>query len=60
MSGQAWLGLILVLGGGLLGAPVVVLLGLAGLLVELVRSVWARRGLHDVVYERHLELPIQV
>ena len=54
MSGQAWLGLALVLVGGLLSAPVVVLLGLAGLLVEVVRSVGARRGLRDVVYERRL------
>jgi uncharacterized protein (DUF58 family) len=54
VSGQAWLGLGLVLVGGVLGAPVVVLLGLASLLVELVRSIWARRGLRNVVYERRL------
>lgn len=40
--------------GGLIGAPVVVVLGVSGLLAEGVRAVWAQRGLRDVVYERRL------
>ena len=54
MTGQAWLGLGLVLGGGLIGAPIVVLLGLVGLLLEAARGIWVRHGLRDVVYERRL------
>lgn len=51
---QGAIGLLLVLGGAVVGAPVVVVLGLAALVFDLARAVWSARGLDDVAYERRL------
>ena len=51
---QGAVGLLLVVGGAVLGAPLVVVLGLAALVFDLARAVWSTRGLDDVVYERRL------
>jgi uncharacterized protein (DUF58 family) len=52
MTGRAALGLVLALVGSLIGAPLVVVLGLAIAVLEAIRAVWTRRGLADVEYER--------
>ncbi len=54
MTGRAVLALGLVVGGSLLTVPVIVVLGLAMLLLELIRAIWSRRGLDEVTYERRL------
>jgi len=54
MTGRAALGVALTLAGSLAGVALVVVLGLAIALLELVRLVWARRGLRDVTYARRL------
>jgi len=51
---QGAVGLFLVIGGGLLGAPLVVVLGLCATGFDLARGVWRERGLVGLVYERHL------
>jgi uncharacterized protein (DUF58 family) len=52
MTGRAALGLILAVGGSLLAAVPVVVLGLAMTLIDLIGSVWRRRGLDEVTYRR--------
>ena len=46
---------VLLVVGGLAGAPAVVVLGLVGLVITVVHAVWARRGLRHVEYRRVLE-----
>ena len=54
MTGTAFLAILLLLGGTLVGVPVAVILAIVMLLLEVVRAVWARFGLKHVVYRRHL------
>lgn len=54
MTPQAVAALVLVLAGTALNAPIVMVLGILTLLLETIRQVWARYGLHDVTYARHL------
>src|SRR5512134_3163995 len=54
MTGRAALGIVLALLGSLAGAPLVVLLGLAAVLLEGIRWIWQRGGLAQVSYERRL------
>ena len=54
ISGQGGVGLVLMLVGALADAPTVIVLGLAAVLFDLVRSVWSTRGLDGVEYERRL------
>jgi uncharacterized protein (DUF58 family) len=52
MTGRSAIGLSLGLTGSLLALPLVVVLGLAIVLHDVVRGVWRRRGLRHVEYER--------
>jgi uncharacterized protein (DUF58 family) len=52
---QGGLGLLLVVSGGLLGAPLVVVLGLCAFGFDLAGGLWRERGLDGVTYDRHLE-----
>jgi uncharacterized protein (DUF58 family) len=52
---QGAIGLFLVVGGSLLGAPLVVVLGLCAFGFDFARGVWRDRGLIGLVYERRLE-----
>jgi uncharacterized protein (DUF58 family) len=54
MSLEGLVGLGLLLAGSFLGVPVAVVLGIVLLLFEVVRQLWARRGLRDVHYARRL------
>ena len=54
MSIEGAVGVGLLLAGSFLGVPVAVVLGIVLVLFELVRRVWARRGLADIHYSRHL------
>jgi uncharacterized protein (DUF58 family) len=47
-------GVALIVVGGVLGVPVVILLGVVVLLLEIVGAVWARAGLARIGYQRHL------
>ncbi len=60
MTGQAALGIVLVLAGSLLGSPLVVVLGVAAVLFELVRAAWAGRALRGVRYGRRLRADVLV
>jgi uncharacterized protein (DUF58 family) len=51
---QAFVAILLLLAGSYLGGPVLILLGVLLLLLELVRQVWARRGLYGVSFRRGL------
>jgi uncharacterized protein (DUF58 family) len=55
LGAQGAVGLFLVLVGGLLGAPVVVVLGIAALAFDVARAIWRERGLDGVVYTRRLD-----
>jgi uncharacterized protein (DUF58 family) len=52
MTGTTFLAILLLLAGVFANVPVAVVLALVILLLELVRAVWARRGLKDVRYTR--------
>lgn len=54
MTLEGVVGVGLLLAGSFLGVPVAVVLGIVVLVFELVRQVWARRGLTDVHYTREL------
>jgi uncharacterized protein (DUF58 family) len=54
MTPQAVAALVLVLAGAALDVPIVMLLGVVTILLETIRFVWARYGLRDVTYRRHL------
>jgi uncharacterized protein (DUF58 family) len=54
VTGRIALGLAVAVAGSLLAAPLVVALGLAIALVDLIRLPWRRRGLDDVEYSRRL------
>lgn len=54
MTGTAFLAILLLLGGTFLAVPIAIVLAVVVLLVEVVRSVWARFGLTRVTYERQL------
>jgi uncharacterized protein (DUF58 family) len=54
MTGTAFLAILLLLLGIFLGVPVAIVLSIVVLLVEIVRSIWARFGLERVTYRRHL------
>jgi uncharacterized protein (DUF58 family) len=54
MTPRALGAIVLIFIGGLLTIPVVVILGLAALLLELVHGLWADRGLDGVTYVRRL------
>jgi len=54
MTAQALAALVLVLAGTALDVPIVMVLGIVTLLLETIRQVWARYGLRDVTYRRHL------
>ncbi|MEO5939793.1 MAG: DUF58 domain-containing protein [Candidatus Limnocylindrales bacterium] len=55
MTGTAFLAILLLLGGTFLGVPVAIVLAIVVLLIEIVRSVYARFGLERVTYRRMLE-----
>ena len=55
MTGTAFLAILLLLVGTFLGVPVAIVLAIVVLLIEMVRSVWARFGLERVTYRRQLE-----
>jgi uncharacterized protein (DUF58 family) len=55
MTGTAFLAILLLLVGTLLDVPVAIVLAIVVLLIEIVRSVWARFGLERLTYRRHLE-----
>jgi uncharacterized protein (DUF58 family) len=54
MTIQAVAAVVLILAGSLLDVPIAVVLGIATLVLEAVRQVWARNGLRGVTYARHL------
>ena len=54
MTGQAVGAIFLILAGTALDVPIVLVLGVFTLVVEAIREVWARYGLRDVTYARHL------
>jgi uncharacterized protein (DUF58 family) len=54
MSLEGGISLALLLAGSFLGVPIAVVLGLVGLLFELVRQLGSRRGLTDIHYSRQL------
>jgi len=54
VTGQAWLGIGLVLLGAVAGAPPLVLVGVLVTLIALPRGLWTRYGLRSVDYERRL------
>ena len=54
MTVQALAAVVLILAGSFLTAPIVVLLGIVTFVVETIRQVWARYGLQNVTYRRHL------
>jgi uncharacterized protein (DUF58 family) len=54
MTGQAVGAIFLILAGTALDVPIVLVLGVFTLVVEAIREVWARYGLRDVTYTRHL------
>jgi uncharacterized protein (DUF58 family) len=54
MTGQAVGAIFLILAGTALDVPIVIVLGVFTLVVEAIREVWARYGLRDVTYVRHL------
>lgn len=54
MTPQAAAALALVLIGAVLDVAIVMVLGIVTLLLETIREVWARYGLRDVTYRRHL------
>jgi uncharacterized protein (DUF58 family) len=54
MTVQAVAAVALVLAGTALDAPIVMILGIVTLLLETIRQPWARYGLRDVTYRRHL------
>jgi uncharacterized protein (DUF58 family) len=55
MTGTALLAILLLLFGTFLGVPVAIVLSIVVLLIEIVRSFWARFGLERVTYGRRLE-----
>ena len=55
MTGTAFLAILLLLTGTFLDVPVAIVLSIVVLLIEIVRSVWARFGLERVTYSRRLE-----
>jgi uncharacterized protein (DUF58 family) len=54
MTGTTFLAILLLLAGVFTAVPVAVVLALVILLLEIVRAVWARRGLSEVRYTRTL------
>jgi uncharacterized protein (DUF58 family) len=54
MTGQAVGAIFLILAGTALDVPIVIVLGVFTLVVEAIREVWARYGLREVTYVRHL------
>src|SRR5215207_1843719 len=55
MTGTALLAILLLLVGTFLGVPVAIALSIVVLLIEVIRSFWARFGLDRVTYARRLE-----
>ncbi len=55
MTGRRVIALALVLGGALLGAAGVALIGVLALLVDWLATLWTRHGLDNLTYERTLE-----
>jgi uncharacterized protein (DUF58 family) len=54
MSGRAVAAVLLVLAGAFIGVAIAVVLGIVVLLLETIRTVWARYGLRGVTYRRGL------
>jgi uncharacterized protein (DUF58 family) len=54
MTVQAVAAVVLILAGSFLDVPIVIVLGIVTFVLEVVRQIWARYGLHDVTYRRHL------
>ena len=54
MTARAAAAIFLILAGTALNVPIVMVLGIVTFLLETIRQVWARYGLHDVTYRRHL------
>jgi uncharacterized protein (DUF58 family) len=57
VTGQGLVGIALVALGGVVGSPLVVVLGVAAVLFDVVRAGWAGRALRHVRYERRLGRP---
>ena len=55
MTGTAFLAILLLLAGTFVNVPVAVVLAIVVLLLEVVRAIWAERGLGAVTYRRTLE-----
>ena len=55
MTFTAFLAIVLLLAGTWLDVPIAILLAVVVLVLEMVRTIWARNGLSRVVYRRHLE-----
>jgi uncharacterized protein (DUF58 family) len=51
---QAVAAVALILAGSILDVPIVVVLGMVMFVIETIRQIWARDGLRDVTYRRHL------
>jgi uncharacterized protein (DUF58 family) len=54
MTARAAAAIFLILAGTALDVPIVLVLGIVTFLLETIRQVWARYGLRDVTYRRHL------
>ena len=54
MTVTAFLAILLLLGGVIIGVPVAVVLAIVVILLEIVRAIWSRNGLLDVQYRRTL------
>lgn len=54
MTGTAFLAILLLLGGTIFEVPVAVVLAIVILLLEIVRSIWAQRGLEHLAYARRM------
>ena len=54
MGPSAYVALIVIVVGAVIGAGGLVFAGVLMALVLAIRSVWSRYGLHGLVYERHL------
>jgi uncharacterized protein (DUF58 family) len=55
VTAQGAIGVALVVVGSLLGSPLVVVLGVAAVLFDVVRAGWTNRALRRVTYRRRLE-----
>jgi uncharacterized protein (DUF58 family) len=60
MTGSGLVGVALILVGSVVASPLVVVLGVAAVLFDLVRLAWAGRALRNVRYARSLGRPVLV